>query len=219
LPPNHRAAAFFDVDRTLVGPRSMERAFATYLIRRRYLGLADLARYLGFWARHLHQLGHGLVQTNKYHLRHKDPQELAGLAADCFREAILPRVSRAGRLAVDRHRQRGHLVVLLTGSLKPLAELLALELGADLTLAAELAEEGGALSGTLLNRRPHGSEKARLLREVARARGLDLKSSYAYGDHHSDLEALALVGHPVAVNPHPRLRRQALSRGWPIINF
>ncbi len=217
--PQNRAAAFFDVDHTLVGPRSMERAFAAYLIRRRYLGPADLARYLGFLARNLHQLGQGLVHSNKYHLRHKDPQELARLAAECFRQVIAPGISPAGRQAVERHRQSGHLVVLLTGSLRPLAELLARELGADLTLAAELGLEGGAYSGTLQNRRPYGPEKARLLREVARARGLDLQSSWAYGDHHSDLEALACVGHPVAVNPHPRLRRQALHRGWPILNF
>jgi HAD superfamily hydrolase (TIGR01490 family) len=219
LSPQHQAAAFFDVDHTLVGPRSMERVFAAYLIRRRYLGPADLARYLGFLALNLHRLGQGLLRDNKYHLRHKDPRELERLAADCFRAAIAPGISRAGRRAVERHRQRGHLVVLLTGSLRPLAELLARELGADLTLAAELAVEGGALSGTLRNRRPQGLEKARLLRQVARDRGLDLPSSYAYGDHHSDLEALACVGHPVAVNPHPRLRRQALCRGWPIIQF
>ncbi|MFH1033492.1 MAG: HAD-IB family hydrolase [Pseudomonadota bacterium] len=219
MSPNRHIAAFFDVDRTLVGPHSMEQVFASYLIRRRYLRPADLARYLGFLARHLDQLGEGLVQNNKYHLRHKDPAELAGLAADCFNSLIQPRISRAGRRAVERHRQRGHLVVLLTGSLRTLAELMARELGADLTLAADLAVEGGAYSGTLLNRRPYGPEKARLLRQVATSRSLDLPSSWAYGDHHSDLEALACVGHPVAVNPHPRLRRQALSRGWPIVNF
>lgn len=219
LTASQRAAAFFDVDRTLVRPQSMERVFASFLIRRRYLGPADLCRYLGFLARNLGRLGQGLLGDNKYHLRHKDPAELKQLAAECFQSQIVPRISKAGRLAVGRHQQRGHLVVLLTGSLQPLAELLAGELGADLTLAARLAEKDGSLSGTLSNRRPHGLEKARLLREVARAQGLDLKSSYAYGDHPSDLEALASVGHPVVVNPHPRLRRQALCRGWPIVNF
>lgn len=214
-----RAAAFFDVDRTLVRPHSMERVFACFLIRRRYLGPTDLCRYLGFIARNLGCLGQGLLADNKYHLRHKDSAELGRLAAECFQSQIVPRISRAGRLAVDRHRQRGHLVVILTGSLQPLAELLAGELGADMTLAARLAEQDGTLSGTLSNRRPHGIEKARLLRQLARSQGLDLKSSYAYGDHPSDLEALAAVGHPVVVNPHPRLRRQALCRGWPIVNF
>lgn len=213
------AAAFFDVDRTLLRSQSMEKLFVSFLIRRRYLGAADLARYLGFMACNLDRLGQGLLQDNKYHLRHKDPAEIKQLAAECFHDHIAPKISRAGRLAVNRHHQHGHLVVLLTGSLQPLAELLAGELGADLTLAAELAQEGGSYSGTLSNRRPYGPEKARLLRMVARTRGVDLKCSYAYGDHHSDLEALACVGHPVVVNPHPRLRRQALSRGWPIISF
>ncbi|CAO0821545.1 hypothetical protein DFAR_2460020 [Desulfarculales bacterium] len=65
----------------------------------------------------------------------------------------------------------------------------------------------GAYRGTLHNRRPYDSEKARRLREVVRARCLDLPSPWPYGDHHSALKALTCVGHPVAVNPHPHLRR------------
>lgn len=214
-----RAGAFFDVDRTLVGPRSMELVFAAFLIERRYLRPADLARYLGFWARHPARLRPGLLPENKYHLRHKDPAELQALALECFQRRIKPSISLDGRRAVEQHCHSGHLVVLLTGSLEPLAELLARELGAHLTLAARLAVENGALCGTLQNRRPYGPEKARLVREVAQSRGLDLSSSYAYGDHHSDLAALACVGHPRVVNPHPRLRRQALHRGWPILSF
>ena len=46
--PEPRPAAFFDVDRTLVGPASMEKLFASFLIRQRFLTAADLARYLSF---------------------------------------------------------------------------------------------------------------------------------------------------------------------------
>ncbi|MGB9880172.1 MAG: HAD family hydrolase, partial [Anaerolineae bacterium] len=38
-------------------------------------------------------------------------------------------------------------------------------------------------------------------------------------DSHSDLPLLELVGHPVAVNPDPRLKRVAQKRGWPVEYF
>jgi putative phosphoserine phosphatase/1-acylglycerol-3-phosphate O-acyltransferase len=214
-----RPAAFFDVDRTLVGPRSMERVFVARLIREGFLGPVDLARYLGHLACNLDGVGSGLTKTNKRHLAHKDPHDLARLARRCFRQDIAPLISPRGREAVAAHRRQGHLVVLLTGTLQPLAELLAEELGADLALAAGLAEEGGRLSGALSTPRPYGPEKARLVRELAAQRGLDLATSYAYGDHHSDRHVLASVGHPFAVNPHPLLKREARRRGWPILEF
>lgn len=214
-----RPAAFFDVDRTLVGPRSMERMFIPFLVRRRYLRAGDLGRYLTFLAHNFDEMNQGLVQRNKYHFKDKDPLELDRLAAECFKLRILPRVSPAGRKAVLDHQKQGHLVVLITGSLKPLAEQLKKELSADLTVAAHLGQEGGRFSGALANRRPYGEEKARLVKALAVRRNLDLARSYAYGDHHSDLDILAAVGNPRAVNPDPRLRRAARRRGWPILNF
>lgn len=214
-----QAAAFFDVDRTLVWPYSMERLFIHFLIRRRYLRAPDLARFLGYMAKNLGASSGVLVHANKRHFKNKDPHELERLAEECFQMRIKPRVSPAGRQAVKEHHRQGHLVVLVTGSLKPLAEQIRRELDADLAVAASLEITGGTLSGALANRRPYGPEKARLVRELAQARNLDLAHSYAYGDHHSDLDLLRLVGNPRAVNPNTGLRSAAHKNGWPILKF
>jgi HAD superfamily hydrolase (TIGR01490 family) len=206
------------VDRTLVVPTSMEKVFVPFLIQRRYLRAPDLARYVLFLALEL-GAGNGGARHNKYHLKDKDPAELERLAIECFHSRIRPRISPAGRVVVERHRRLGHLVVLLTGSLEPLAQQLQEELGADLVLASRLEVKGGALSGALSNQRPYGAEKARLVLELARSHGLDLQHSYAYGDHHSDYKLLSAVGHPRAVNPDPRLRLRARQQGWPILYF
>ncbi|MBU4563982.1 MAG: HAD-IB family hydrolase [Desulfarculus sp.] len=211
-------AAIFDVDRTLVVPSSMEKVFVPFLIRRGYLRAPDLARYvLLYLARGLG--GDSSAAQNKAHLQGKDPGELERLAAECFRIKILPRISAEGRRRLDDHRRKGHLVVLLTGSLEPLAAQIQQEMGADLALAARLEVKNGALSGELEGRRPYGAEKARLVRELAQTNGLNLDDSYAYGDHHSDYDLLDAVGHPHAVNPDHQLRRRATERGWPILQF
>jgi len=218
-PSTAKPAAFFDIDRTLIWPHSMERLFIPFLIRRRYLRAGDLARYLGFMAKNLGGLPGGLLHTNKSHFKHKDPLELDRLAEECFQMRIKPRVSPAGRRAVGEHRRAGHLVVLVTGSLTPLAEQMRRDLGADMAVAAKLEISGGTLSGALANQRPYGPEKARLARELAQAHNLDLANSYAYGDHHSDVDLLSLVGNPRAVNPNAGLRHAAHKNGWPILFF
>jgi phosphoserine phosphatase len=76
----------------------------------------------------------------------------------------------------------------------------------------------GAYTGRVL-RAAHGEGKARALRELAAAEGLDLSASTAYSDSFSDVPFLEAVGHPVAVNPDRKLRRLARLRGWPTVAF
>jgi putative phosphoserine phosphatase/1-acylglycerol-3-phosphate O-acyltransferase len=214
-----KTAAFFDVDRTLVWPHSMERLFIPFLIRRRYLRASDFARFLGYLAINLGSSSGEPLHANKRHFKNKDPKELDRLAEECFNMRIKPLVSPAGRQAVQEHHSKGHMVVLVTGSLKPLAEQIRRELNADLAVAASLEITDGTLSGTLANRRPYGPEKARLVRELAATHNLDLALSYAYGDHHSDVDLLRLVGNPRVVNPNLGLRNEARRNGWPILKF
>ena len=215
-----RAAAFFDVDRTLLPGHTMERIFLRYLLAEGQLTPTDLARFLGGALRGLiASPGGSVLHSNKQHLRNKDADALERLAGDCFAQKIAPRLSPAGREAVRKHLALGHMVVLLTGSLQPLAEALRRELGAHLALAARLEQKGGSLSGELSNQRPYGQEKARLVRGLAGERGLDLAACFAYGDHHSDNEVLQAVGNPRAVNPDRRLAALARARGWPILSF
>ena len=64
-----------------------------------------------------------------------------------------------------------------------------------------------------------GPEKARLIREHARTRNLDLGDCFAYSDSYSDVPMLSVVGHPAAVNPDGKLSRLADAYGWPVIHL
>ena len=64
-----------------------------------------------------------------------------------------------------------------------------------------------------------GPEKARLIREHARAHGHDLDECFAYSDSYSDVPMLSVVGHPAAVNPDRRLSLLANAYHWPIIHL
>ena len=120
-----KSAAFFDVDRTLLPHNTMERLFLRHLLHKGYLGSKNVWRYLSSAVRYMLNSRTKLAWTqNKHHLRHLEPDLMERLAAECFQERIRPLISCQGRKAVLEHQQEGHLLVLLTGSLEPLARQL-----------------------------------------------------------------------------------------------
>jgi phosphoserine phosphatase len=88
-------------------------------------------------------------------------------------------------------------------------------LGATDVIANRLEIKDGYATGRLLRPVVAGPEKARLVREHARAGGHDLDDCFAYSDSYSDVPMLAVVGHPAAVNPDTKLARLAHTYGWP----
>jgi phosphoserine phosphatase len=99
-------------------------------------------------------------------------------------------------------------------------EPVAQDLGFEHLLCTDL-EEG--VNG-LLTGRPAGAlcldtTKRRLAIELARSRGIDLRQSYAYGNHQADLPLLETVGFPSTVEPTGPLRKIALERNWPILTY
>jgi HAD superfamily hydrolase (TIGR01490 family) len=141
-------------------------------------------------------------------------EEIRRVAADAFNEVVLPRSFPAGLRRIREHRAAGHRVVFLTGALDftiaPMAPL------ADIVAAARLRIDGDRYTGEL-EEVPHaGDARAGFLRRLVKEVGADLSASYAYGDSISDLPMLESVGHPVAVNPDPRLRRIARERRWAV---
>lgn len=208
-----RIAAIFDIDQTLIQGHS-ERLFFRYLIRQGALPVPRALQFLGQLA-----FSHRARFRDKSYLRGLAVTEVVGLARQCYQEEISRRLSRAGLNCVLEHQTQGHTIILLTGSLSLLLLPLKEELGADLLIATELRQDNGRFTGEIAGLHPRGENKLVLLRELARTRGLELSQSYAYGDHIQDLFLLHEIGHPVAVNPSWRLKRQARRRRWPIRYF
>jgi fatty acyl-CoA reductase len=145
-------------------------------------------------------------------------------ARRCSEELLLPACFPAALAELDRHRQAGHRIVLLSGGVDLVLAPLARALGAEL-LAQRLVADGDRLTGAyrgyaVLDGLPdagsQGESKAQALRRHAALTGIDLAASSAYGDSVNDAGMLAAVGHPVAVNPDRRLLRMATTHGWDV---
>jgi len=141
------------------------------------------------------------------------------LADEAFDTVIKRALYPNAKELVARTRAQGHEVILVSGALDFLMEPLAKFLGATSFIANQLEFAAGIATGKLLRPVVAGPEKARLIRQHARAQGHDLDECFAYSDSYSDVPMLSVVGHPAAVNPDFRLAQLAAAHGWPVLRL
>ncbi len=141
------------------------------------------------------------------------------LAEETFVKVMKPKLFKGARDLVQTSLDKGHEVILVSGALDFLMVLLKEHLGATGVIANRLEIHDRYATGKLLRPVVAGPEKARLIREHARAGGHDLDECFAYSDSYSDVPMLSVVGHPAAVNPDRKLTQLAEAYHWPIIHL
>jgi HAD superfamily hydrolase (TIGR01490 family) len=216
------AAAFFDLDRTLMAGssayhfgRAMYKAGqmtrrqiardALDQIRFRLRGASDAAVNVL-----LDRVLDGIRGRRVVDLRRLTPDVLAG---------ILPRVYPQMLAVVRQHQDAGRPAYIATAASQPAAEILAEALVMDGAIGTKWEIADGVYTGRLEGAFAYGEGKASRLREFATEQGIDLAQSWAYTDAASDLPMLEAVGNPVAVNPDAELAEVAKREGWEVLRF
>jgi HAD superfamily hydrolase (TIGR01490 family) len=141
------------------------------------------------------------------------------LAEETFEKVMKPKLYPGARDLVQTSLDKGHEVILVSGALDFIMAFLKDHLGATGVIANRLEIKDRFATGKLLRPVVAGPEKARLIREHARAAGHDLDECFAYSDSYSDVPMLSVVGHPAAVNPDRKLTQLAEAYHWPIIHL
>jgi len=214
-----RAAAFFDIDGTLVPEPSLERRLFRELKR---AGAIPWANYLHWGMEAARLLPRGLTA-----IAHGNKRYLRGLRAEQILEAGQPiAFFEEGVARVEWHARRGHEIVLVSGMVKPLARMVAMALECELEArglerevlvsATRLEEGAGRFTGRVLGEANYGEAKRRAMEVVARAMQINLRESHAYGNTLLDRAMLYAVGHAHAVNPGKELAATANLRDWAI---
>ena len=216
------AAAFFDLDRTLLRRSSALALAGSFrergLISRRQL-LHAAAWQLLFVARGAsHEAVRRGAEDGLRILAGYRPEELREIVAEAMEPVLRPLVYAEPLRLVERHRERGERVYVVSATLQEIVEAIADDLGFDGALGTICEVRDGRYTGRAL-RALHAEAKADCVRAVAESEGLDLSACTAYSDSRTDLPFLEVVGHPVAVNPDRELRRVARERGWPVLEF
>ena len=124
---------------------------------------------------------------------------------------------------VEWHHRRGHTIVLISGTLAPLARAVGSLLARDgekiHLCATELECDSGQWTGRVAGEVICGPAKERALVRLAAEHHFDLGRSYAYADSLKDRWLLGAVGRAIVVNPAPRLAQLARRSGWRLVNW
>jgi HAD superfamily hydrolase (TIGR01490 family) len=224
VPPDPEAAAFFDVDNTMMMGASIYH-FARGLAARKFLTTGDLARFA--WQQVKFRVGGNetpetMLQARETALAfvagHK-VSEIIQFGEEIYDEIMAERVWSGTRALAQMHLNAGQRVWLVTATPVELATIIARRLGLTGALGTVAEAEDGVYTGRLVGEPLHGPAKAEAVLALAEREGLDLSRCTAYSDSVNDVPMLATVGTGVAINPDSALRREARARGWQVRDF
>jgi HAD superfamily hydrolase (TIGR01490 family) len=223
VPPDHAAAAFFDVDNTIMRGASIFH-LARGLYRRKFFTLRDI---LGFaWQ----QAQFVLVGENLEHVEEVQEKalsfvaghavaELRAVGEEVYDELMADKIWPGTHALARMHLDAGQRVWLVTATPVEVAQVIAERLGLTGALGTVAEHVDGVYTGRLVGKPMHGVAKAEAVTALAAAERLDLDRCSAYSDSANDIPLLSLVGNPCAINPDAQLRVHARTEGWRVRDY
>ncbi len=215
------ALAIFDLDHTLLSADS-DHAFGQYLVDR---GLVDpeVHKYRNdvFYEQYkagtlnIHEyLDFALKPLTTY------PLEQMLAERDTFLEQrIKPLIPKKARDILQKHRDQGDTILIITATNGFVTYPIAEELGVEHIIAPHPEMKDGQYTGAIEGIPSFQEGKVTRLIEWLEQHAMSMKDAWFYSDSRNDLPLLRLVSNPVAVDPDPPLSAEAERLGWPIISL
>ena len=222
--PDPRAAAFFDVDNTVMQGASIFH-LARGLYTRDFFSARDIGRFA--WQqgkfRVLGREDMGNVEkareTALSFAAGHTVAELMAIGEEVFDERMAAKVWPGTRALAQMHLDAGHRVWLVTATPVEVATVISQRLGLTGALGTVAETVDGVYTGRLAGEILHGEAKAEAVAALAEREDLDLAACSAYSDSANDVPMLSLVGHPCAINPDAKLRAYARDHGWRVRDY
>ncbi len=221
-PAGPKAAAFFDLDKTVIAKSSVlafgRPFYQGGLINRRAVLKSSYAQFV------FHVSGADEDQMAKMRdyltamCTGWDVAQVREIVAETLHDLIDPLIYDEAAGLIEEHHAAGRDVVIVSSSGEEVVTAIGELLGVDRVLATRMVELDGRYTGEI-EFYAYGPNKAQAIRDLADREGYDLGASYAYSDSSTDLPMLEAVGHPSAVNPDKGLRRAAVDNGWPLLEL
>ena len=224
VPPDPTAAAFFDVDNTMIRGASIY-FFGKGMAGRGLITTKDLIRFgyqqLAFRVKGTENLEAVAEARDKALglVAGKAVDEIVAYGEEIYDELMADRIWAGTRALAQMHLDAGQRVWLVTATPVELASIIARRLGLTGALGTVAESVDGVYTGRLVGEILHGPAKAHAVRALAASEGLNLRRCTAYSDSVNDVPMLSAVGTAVAVNPDSELRDVAKARGWQIRDF
>lgn len=170
-------------------------------------GKLDIYAFLEFQLKPLNQ--YPRAQLDAWHAEYMDKK-------------IRPMITEKARALVERHRQNGDVLMIITATNSFVTTPIAKAFGIENLIGTTPEEIDGKFTGRASGIPSFQEGKVTRLMEWLAARGQTLKDfdvTWFYSDSHNDLPLMKLVDKPVAVDPDPILQAFAEDHQWPIISL
>ena len=215
-----RVGAFFDMDKTLIDENSGS-LYMKHRYERGEISALELAKGLGAYLQYKAGILDIVAWTKEMlaEFAGRSVAEIQAEAEDWLIGELIAHLYPEARSLVEHHQDADHLVAIVSGSTDFVVAPLARYLGIEHVLATRLEHAQGAYTGVVVEPVCFEEGKVHWLSHLVAEHDIDLARSWFYTDSITDLPLLELVGHPVVVNPDPRLYREAARRRWPVRMF
>ncbi|MFJ9631427.1 HAD family hydrolase [Streptomyces sp. NPDC101175] len=218
-----RTAAFFDLDKTVIAKSSTltfgKSFYQGGLINRRAALRTAYAQFVFLAGGADHDQMERMRKYLSSLCRGWNVQQVKEIVAETLHDLIDPIIYDEAASLIEEHHRAGRDVVIVSTSGAEVVEPIGELLGADRVVATRMVVgDDGCFTGEV-EYYAYGPTKAEAIKELAQSEGYDLDRCYAYSDSATDVPMLQSVGRPYAVNPDRALRKEALARGWPILDF
>jgi len=217
--------ALFDLDHTLL-PIDSDHEWGQFLVR---IGAVDAIEFArrndAFYA----QYQQGTLDPVEYlefslgTLASFPRERLEAMQAQYMEEVILPAIRPSALALLQKHRDAGDLLAIVTATNQFVTAPIAKALGVEHLIAAvPETDADGKLTGRLLGTPTQGPGKVTHTRAWLANMNKqleDFERVHFYSDSHNDLPLMSIVSHPVATNPNAQLKQHASAHGWPLIDL
>jgi len=213
--------ALFDLDNTLIAGDS-DYLWGCFLVER---GIVDGSSYERENRRFYDQYKLGELDIHEFldfqlrPLAEHDMETLLRWRLQYIEEKITPILLPRARALLDRHRQQGDTLVIITATNRFITGPIAALYGVDHLLATEPEISNQRYTGKITGVPCFQDGKVTWLQRWLTEHGETLQDSWFYSDSHNDLPLLGRVARPVAVDPDEILRQHAVKHAWPVISL
>lgn len=213
--------AIFDLDNTLLHGDS-DHAWGEFLVRQQIVepafyrrqndefyelykqGKLDIMAYLEF----------ALAPLTRFTV-----EELELMHRQFMQEFVAPMRQRKADELLQKHREQGDFLLIITATNRFVTAPIARALGVDDLLATDPERVGNRYTGRVKGIPCYREGKVQRLREWLEETEHSLDDSYFYSDSINDLPLLEVVTHPFVVDGDERLQAEARQRNWPLMSL
>ncbi|CAB0545462.1 HAD-IB family hydrolase [Corynebacterium diphtheriae] len=224
IPQDIGAAAFFDIDNTLIQGSSLV-VFAMGLAKKKYFKLNEILpvawkqiKFRVTGNENAHDVAEGRQQALEF-IKGRRVDELVALCEEIVDNNMSEKLWPGTKQLADQHIADGQQVWLVSATPVQLAQALAKRLGFTGALGTVAEVKDGVFTGRLVGDILHGPGKLHAVAALATIEHLDLSRCTAYSDSINDVPMLSMVGTAVAINPDRPLAKVAKQHGWAVRDY